>query len=189
MAFREDLVVRGVLKVGENIETTGNIIGKVGGVKTSRISAETAAVITVTASANTDLVVGTQPANTRIKNIYLKVDADTATAGTSGDNLNLSLGTAAGGTQIMAAKALLKDGGGAVTFIDNNIVPIVSNFVPAASNGLATAGIATHDAFTLATADAGHTTAERTIHARFTPVQANLASSGKATVIVEFEHD
>ncbi len=166
-----------------------DVAGTINGLKTSRISAETAAVITVTASANTDLVVGTQPAGTRIKNIYLKVSADTATAGTSGDNLNLSLGTAAGGTQIMAAKALLKDGGGAVTFIDNNIVPIVSNFVPAASNGLATAGIATHDAFTLASADIGHASAERTIHARFTPVQANLASSGKATVIVEFEHD
>ena len=111
------LDVAGAATITGNLSVTGNINGG----KTTTISATTGSAIALAADANTDLEIGKQPAGTSIRNIFIKVDADTVTGGTAGDNLNISFGTAAGGAQIMAAKALLKDEGGAVTFADNNV--------------------------------------------------------------------
>ena len=78
----------------------------------------TTGTIAVTADTNTD-VSFTQPADTIIRNLIAIPAGNIVTAGASGDDVDFDLGTSAGGGQIIDQKAILDDGGSAVTWTAN----------------------------------------------------------------------
>ena len=148
---------------------------------TSATSATTGT-IAVTANATYD-VSFTQPADTSIKNLIM------VTAGSSGDDIDFDLGTAAGGGQIIDEKAIADDGGSAVTITANTPLYIIANGVPAAANGFSTmsGGPATSEVMTLA--GSLYSAAARTLHIRLKPLASNLATAATtATFLIEFQH-
>ncbi len=99
------------------------------------------------------------------------------TGGSSGDDIDFDLGTAAGGGQIIDEKAIADDGGSAVTITANTPLYIIANGVPAAANGFSTmnGGPATSEAMTLA--GSLYSAAARTLHIRLKPLASDLATA------------
>ena len=86
----------------------------------------TTGTIAVTDDTNTD-VSFTQPAGTIIRNLIAIPAGNIVTGGSSGNDLDFSLGTAAGGGQIIATEAILDDGGSAVTWAANAPLYLIQN--------------------------------------------------------------
>ena len=86
----------------------------------------TTGTIAVTDDTNTD-VTFTQPADTIIRNLIAIPAGNIVTAGGSGNDVDFSLGTSSGGTQIIATEAILDDGGSAVTWSANAPLYFVPN--------------------------------------------------------------
>lgn len=147
--------------------------------------------ITATNGANTDFVIGVQPANTILTEILLSPSSDIITAGANGDDLDFSMGTAVGGAQIITATAILDDGGAPVTLTGDLTYKLIQNGQATAANSLDIAGgdgtnPATSEAIGLVAASLSTTTA-RTLHARFTPQANPLGTTGNMTVSVRYE--
>ena len=140
------------------------------------VEAEVAVTITATANSDISLV---QPAGSWLKDVILVAKSNIVTAGTSGDDLDMSVGTSAGGTQILggAAKALLDDGGGAVTMGANIPVHVIKNGAGYSANAFVNCGIATSEANALQAINL-YSAAARNLHFRFTPLANDLASTG-----------
>ncbi len=140
----------------------------------------TSAAVPVTAAGNTDTLIGVQPAGTFIKDLILYNSANFVTAGAGGDDLDISLGTASGGAQIMAATALLDDAGGAVTWTASTPLYLIENARGHAVNKFShvNGGPVTTEAIAFASAGIIYSAAERSIYARLTPLAHNLASGG-----------
>ena len=102
---------------GRNSARTGDVRALADNVVSSWTSVTTGT-IAVTAGANTD-VNFTQPADTIIRNLIAIPAGNIVTAGASGDDVDFSLGTSSGGTQLVATEAILDDGGSAVTWTAN----------------------------------------------------------------------
>ena len=130
--------------------------------------------VAVTAAADYDLPL-TQPANTYLEDLQAVPNSIITTAGNNGDDVDFSLGTAAGGGQIIAATAILADGGGAVTWKADQPIHIVANGSGHAANAFLSAGIATTEAIRLSLATFSAT--ERNIHIRVTPLANDLAAA------------
>ena len=154
----------------------------------------TTGTIAVTAAANTD-VSFTQPADTIIRNLIAIPAGNIVTAGASGDDVDFSLGTSAGGTQLIATEAILDDGGSAVTWTANAPLYIIQNSHGHAANAFVgtgvTAGVvggpATSEAIVIAATL--YTASARTLHARLTPLANDLATAATTvTFLVEFLH-
>ena len=108
-------------------------------------------------------------------------------AGNNGDDLDFSLGNVAGGAQFLAAKALLDDGGAAVSALKGRILPVIDNFAGQAANAFANApyfGPATSEASPIVATT--YTATKRNLHFRFTPLATNLAATGKVTLVAHF---
>jgi len=155
-----------------------------GGIVTSTESVVVA--ITATATANSDGTV-VQPANTTIKSVYVIPQGTISTAGTSGDDLDISIGAATSFTDIVAAKALLDDAGGAVTMSKGMVLPIIKEFQGSAANDHAEQGCATSEAIAI-TASSLTTTASRDVNVRFTPLANDLGATDSVRVVFEFIH-
>ena len=169
-------------------------LGAVNGLELTSITA-TSGTIPVTAATNTDLEIGAQPAGTIIKDFYLINAGAIVTAGTTGDDFDISVGTAAGGAQLLAATALLDDGGSAVTWAANTPLNIFKDGADQAANGFAAAtagtgiigGPATTEA--IVAAASLYTATARTLHIRFTPLANDLttaATTVKAIVVFQY---
>tara|TARA_R110000765_G_scaffold22763_1_gene58068 strand:+ start:113 stop:700 length:588 start_codon:yes stop_codon:yes gene_type:complete len=178
---------------GRNSARTGDVRGLSDNVVHSWTSATTGT-IAVTASANYD-VSFTQPADTIIRNIIAIPAGNIVTAGASGDDLDFSMGTASGGAQLMAAKAILDDGGAAVTWTANAPLYLVQNSHGNAANaflGTAVAagvigGPATSEALVIAATL--YSAAARSVYMRLTPLANNLATAATTvTYLIEFLH-
>ena len=137
----------------------------------------------------------TQPADTIIRNLIAIPAGNIVTGGTSGNDVDFSLGTAAGGGQLIATKAILDDGGSAVTWTANAPLYIIQNSHGQAANafvGTAVAagvvgGPATSEAIVIAATL--YSAAARTLHMRLTPIGADLATAATTiTFLVEFLH-
>ena len=150
----------------------------------SATSAEVA--ITATASANSRGTVS-QPGNSYVSDVMVVFDSVITTAGASGDDLDFSMGTAAGGEQLLAAKALLDDGGAAVTAPKDIPLRVIAGGVGALANAHAPLGLATSEAFALVAGGLVNSSADvRPLHFEFTPLANDLAATGNAKVIVNF---
>ena len=154
----------------------------------------TTGTIAVTAAANTD-VSFTQPADTIIRNLIAIPAGNIVTAGASGDDVDFDLGTSAGGGQLIDEKAILDDGGAAVTWTANVPLYIIQNSHGHAANAFVgtgvTAGVyggpATSEAIVIASTL--YIAAARTLYIRLKPLANDLATAATTvTYLVEFLH-
>jgi len=137
----------------------------------------------------------TQPADTIIRNLIAIPAGNIVTGGTSGNDVDFSLGTAAGGGQLIATEAILDDGGSAVTWTANAPLYIIQNSHGHGANAFVgtgvTAGVvggpATSEVIVIAATL--YSAAARTLHIRLTPIGADLATAATTvTFLVEFLH-
>jgi len=154
----------------------------------------TTGTIAVTDDTNTD-VSFTQPADTIIRSLIAIPAGNIVTAGGSGNDVDFSLGTSSGGTQIIATEAILDDGGSAVTWSANAPLYIIQNshghaanqFVSTSTTAGVVGGPATSEAIVIAATL--YTASARTLYGRITPVGADLATAATTvTFLVEFLH-
>ena len=154
----------------------------------------TTGTIAVTANATYD-VSFTQPADTIIRNLIAIPAGNIVTAGASGDDVDFDLGTAAGGGQIIDEKAILDDGGSAVTWTANAPLYIIQNshghaanqFVSTATTAGVVGGPATSEAIVIASTL--YSASARTLYARLKPLANDLATAATTvTYLVEFLH-
>ena len=165
-----------------------------------RLSARTGAEVTVTTATiavtddtNTD-VSFTQPAGTIIRNLIAIPAGNIVTGGTSGNDVDFSLGTAAGGGQIIATEAILDDGGSAVTWAAKAPLYLIKDshghganaFVSTSVTAGVVGGPATSEAIVIASTL--YSAADRTLHARLTPIGADLATAATTVkYVVQFQ--
>jgi hypothetical protein len=165
-----------------------------------RLSARTGAEVTVTTATiavtddtNTD-VSFTQPAGTIIRNLIAIPAGNIVTGGSSGNDVDFSLGTAAGGGQIIATEAILDDGGSAVTWAANAPLYLIKDshghganaFVSTSVTAGVVGGPATSEAIVIASTL--YSAADRTLHARLTPIGADLATAATTVkYVVQFQ--
>ena len=154
----------------------------------------TTGTIAVTADATYD-VSFTQPADTIIRSLVAIPAGNIVTAGASGDDVDFDLGTAAGGGQLIDEKAILDDGGSAVTWTANVPLYIIQNSHGHAANAFVgtgvTAGVvggpATSEAIVIASTV--YSSSARTLYIRLKPLANNLATAATTvTYLVEFLH-
>ena len=178
---------------GRNSATTADVRGLADNSVNSWTSATTGT-IAVTADATYD-VSFTQPADTIIRSLIAIPAGNIVTAGASGDDVDFDLGTAAGGGQIIDEKAILDDGGAAVTWTANAPLYIIQNSHGHAANAFVgtgvTAGVvggpATSEAIVIASTL--YSAAARTLHIRLKPLANDLATAATTvTYLVEFLH-
>lgn len=178
---------------GRNSAKTADVRGLADNSVNSWTSATTGT-IAVTADATYD-VSFTQPADTIIRSLIAIPAGNIVTAGASGDDVDFDLGTAAGGGQLINEKAILDDGGAAVTWTANAPLYIIQNSHGHGANAFVgtgvTAGVvggpATSEAVVIAATL--YSAAARTLHARLKPLANDLATAATTvTYLVEFLH-
>ena len=178
---------------GRNSARTGDVRALADNVVSSWTSVTTGT-IAVTADTNTD-VNFTQPADTIIRNLIAIPAGNIVTAGASGDDVDFSLGTSSGGTQLIATEAILDDGGSAVTWTANAPLYLIQDSHGHGANAFVgtgvTAGVvggpATSEAIVIAATL--YSASARTLYARLTPIGADLATAATTvTFLVEFLH-
>ena len=178
---------------GRNSAKTADVRGLADNSVHSWTSATTGT-IAVTADATYD-VSFTQPADTIIRNLIAIPAGNIVTAGASGDDVDFDLGTAAGGGQPIDEKAILDDGGSAVTWTANVPLYIIQNSHGHAANAFVgtgvTAGVvggpATSEAIVIASTL--YSSSARTLYIRLKPLANNLATAATTvTYLVEFLH-
>ena len=154
----------------------------------------TTGTIAVTDDTNTD-VSFTQPADTIVRNIIAIPAGNIVTGSSSGNDVDFSLGTSSGGTQIVATEAILDDGGSAVTWTANAPLYLVQDshghaanqFVSTATTAGVVGGPATSEAIVIAATL--YSASARTLYMRLTPVGADLATAATTvTYLIEFLH-
>lgn len=185
--------VYNVRDTGRNSARTSDVREIADNIVTSMTSVTTGT-IAVTADATYD-VSFTQPADTIIRNLIAIPAGNIVTAGASGDDVDFDLGTAAGGGQIIDEKAILDDGGSAVTWTANAPLYIIQNshghaanqFVSTATTAGVVGGPATSEAIVIASTL--YSAAARTLYARLKPLANDLATAATTvTYLVEFLH-
>ena len=151
----------------------------------------TTGTIAVTDDTNTVVTIA-QPAGTILTNLIAYPQGNLVTAGSSGNDLNISIGTASAGAQLLAATAVLDDGGAAVTWTANVPLYIVENSHGKAANQFATTGVgpkggpATSEAIVIA--GALYSSAARNIFVTLRPIGADLATAATTvTYIAQFQ--
>ena len=141
-------------------------------------SAESAWTNVPVAHGTTDVAAITQPANTVIKDLFIVAKTIISTSGASGDGMDMSIGTAEAGAEIMALCEILDDGGAAVHLQANSPLYVIENCHGQAANW-ASPDTATSEATTgklvAGLLDSG--TSSREIHVRIDVIDANLTSA------------
>ena len=186
---------------GRNSARTGDVRGLADRVETTNPGQQvteadvtvTTGTIAVTDDTNTD-VSFVQPAGTIIRNLIAIPAGNIVTGGSSGNDVDFSLGTAAGGGQIIATEAILDDGGSAVTWAAKAPLYLIKDshghganaFVSTSVTAGVVGGPATSEAIVIASTL--YSAAARTLHARLTPIGADLATAATTVkYIVQFE--
>ena len=151
----------------------------------------TTGTIAVTDDTNTIVTIA-QPAGTILTNLIAYPQGNLVTAGSSGNDLDISIGTASAGAQLLAATAILDDGGAAVTWTANVPLYIIENSHGKAANQFATTGVgpkggpATTEAVVIA--GALYSAAARNIFVTLRPIGADLATAATTvTYIAQFQ--
>ena len=174
-----DVSVKGTLEFAETIGS---------GIKLTAKSA-TSATIAVTDDTDYAVPAISQPANTTIKDIIFIPQGNIVTAGSSGNDLQFEVGTAASGGQLIALTDLLADGGSPVTATANVPLYVVSDGIGVAANAFARtgAGPATNEA--VDPAATFFSAAARDIHVNFRAKGADLTTAATTIkVIIVFQH-
>ena len=178
---------------GRNSARTGDVRDLADNVVSSWTSTTTGT-IAVTDDTNTD-VSFTQPADTILRNLIAIPAGNIVTGGSSGNDVDFSLGTSSGGTQLVATEAILDDGGSAVTWTANAPLYLIQDSHGHAANAFVstsvTAGVvggpATSEAIVIAATL--YSASARTLYARLTPLANNLTTAATTvTFLAEFLH-
>jgi len=177
-------------KSDDALDFTRNMQLDGSGVKVSSASSAWTA-LDATADADTAIAAITQPAGTIIKDLILVADSAVTTGGVNGDGLDIKIGTAAGGVQLLALTELLDDGGGAVTLAANTPLYIFENSHGHAASQFVVGvgpfgGPTTTEAITPAASL--YSGAEREIHVTFNPIDDGLDATGNVKISVIFHH-
>ena len=151
----------------------------------------TTGTIAVTDDTNTVVTIA-QPAGTILTNLIAYPQGNLVTAGSSGNDLDIFVGTASAGVQLVAATAILDDGGAAVTWTANVPLYVIENSHGKAANQFATTGVgpkggpATTEAIVIA--GALYSAAARNIFVTLRPIGADLATAATTvTYIAQFQ--
>ena len=151
----------------------------------------TTGTIAVTDDTNTVVTIA-QPAGTVLTNLIAYPQGNLVTAGSSGNDLDIFVGTASAGVQLVAATAILDDGGAAVTWTANVPLYVIENSHGKAANQFATTGVgpkggpATTEAIVIA--GALYSAAARDIFVTLRPIGADLATAATTvTYIAQFQ--
>jgi len=183
-----------------NIRDTGRNSARTGDVRAlsdnvvSSWTSVTTGTIAVTDDTNTD-VSFTQPADTILRNLIAIPAGNIVTGGSSGNDVDFSLGTSSGGTQIIATEAILDDGGSAVTWSANAPLYLIQDshghganaFVSTSVTAGVVGGPATSEAIVIAATL--YSASARTLYGRLTPIGADLATAATTvTFLAEFLH-
>ena len=146
------------------------LIGVTSTTGTIAVTDDTATVVTIA-----------QPAGTILKDLIGIPAGNLVTGGSSGNDLDVYVGTASEGEQLLAATALMDDGGSAVTWVANTPLYVIDNSHGHAANFIATTGIgpkggpATTEAIVVAAAL--YSAAARNIYVTLEPIGADLATA------------
>tara|TARA_R110001606_G_scaffold154857_1_gene296658 strand:+ start:181 stop:771 length:591 start_codon:yes stop_codon:yes gene_type:complete len=151
----------------------------------------TTGTIAVTDDTNTVVTIA-QPAGTILAELIAYPQGNIVTGGSSGNDLDIFIGTASAGVQLLAATALLDDGGAAVTWTANVPLTIIDNSAGKAANQFATTGVGPKGgpATTEAIVIAGplYSAAARNIFVTLRPIGADLATAATTvTYIARFQ--
>ena len=149
--------------------------------------------LAVTHTTNYDIAI-TQPARTYLKDMILFNESAVVTNGSN--DLDISMGVASSYTDLLAATALLDDGGSAVTWAANTPLHIIRDSIGHAaqafvSTAVTAAGVIGGPATTEAIAIllTPYSAASRTINIRFTPLTGDLATAAATiTATCVFQH-
>ena len=151
----------------------------------------TTGTIAVTDDTNTIVTIA-QPAGTILTNLIAYPQGNLVTGGSSGNDLDISIGTASAGAQLLAATAILDDGGAAVTWTANVPLYVIENSHGKAANQFATTGVgpkggpATSEAVVIA--GALYSAGARNIFVTLRPIGADLATAATTvTYIAQFQ--
>ena len=153
----------------------------------------TTATIAVTDDTHTD-VSFTQPAGTIIRNLIAIPAGNIVTGGSSGNDVDFSLGTSSGGAQLIATEAILDDGGSAVTWAANAPLYLIQDshghaanqFVTTSTTAGVVGGPATSEAIVIVASL--YSASDRTLYARLTPIGADLATAATTVkFIIQFQ--
>ena len=126
----------------------------------------------------------TQPAGTILKDLWAIPAGNIVTAGASGDDVDFDLGTSAYGGQLINEKAILDDGGAAVTWAANAPLRIIKDSNGHAANAFLSTSVedagviggpATSEA--IAIEATLYSAAERTLYASLKPLANDLATA------------
>ena len=156
--------------------------GQPDGLKLTSVTATTP-VIPVTAATVTTVTI-TQPAGTILKDLWAIPEGNIVTAGASGDDVDFDLGTSAYGGQLIDEKAILDDGGSAVTWAANAPLRIIANSNGHAANAFLSTSVedagviggpATSEA--IAIAATLYSASDRTLHLSLKPLANDLATA------------
>ena len=178
---------------GRNSARTGDVRALSDNVVSSWTSVTTGT-IAVTDDTNTD-VNFTQPADTILRNLIAIPAGNIVTGGSSGNDVDFSLGTSSGGTQLIATEAILDDGGSAVTWTANAPLYLIQDshghganaFVSTSVTAGVVGGPATSEAIVIAATL--YSASARTLYARLTPIGDDLATAATTvTFLAEFLH-
>ena len=178
---------------GRNSARTGDVRALSDNVVSSWTSVTTGT-IAVTDDTNTD-VNFTQPADTILRNLIAIPAGNIVTGGSSGNDVDFSLGTSSGGTQLIATEAILDDGGSAVTWTANAPLYLIQDshghganaFVSTSVTAGVVGGPATSEAIVIAATL--YSASARTLYGRLTPIGADLATAATTvTFLAEFLH-
>jgi len=164
------VTVQSALIVGSSLDHNG---------RKTDVQVLTTGTIAVTAGENYDLAFA-QPAGTTLKELILIPAGNIVTAGGSGDDVDISMGADSSYTDLLAATALMDDGGAAVTWVANTPLHVIENSHGHAANQFVAGvgpfgGPATTEAITPAATL--YSSAARTVNVRFTPISNDLATA------------
>ncbi len=170
-------------KVNGDLEVTGDLsIGDFAFAGTLQGTTATVGAL----NANVDLNLGVQPANTTIRSVYIRPNSVLTTGNNAADELDFSMGTQAGGQQIVAISPILD--GLTVTMPAGFQYPLILNGRGAAANALDIYGDGTNPVTSSAVAPLLLSTlTPRNLFVRFTGANQALAAQGTVTVTVVFE--
>ena len=155
-----------------------------------KLTSATATSTTIAVTDDTDYAVPaiSQPAGTILKDVIFIPAGNIVTAGSSGNDFDFEIGTAASGGQIVALTAICDDGGSAVTWTANTPLWVIANGEGVAANQFATTGVgpkggpATTEAIVLAAAT--YSATARDLHVNFRAQGADLATAATTIKVI-----
>lgn len=137
----------------------------------------TSATIAVTDDTDYAVPAISQPAGSYIWEVSFISAGNIVTAGSSGNDLQFEIGTAASGGEIVALTDLLADAGGAVTMTANEPVTPIIGGAGRAANYAVGSGVATSEAVTWVGSGTAYSAATRDIHINFRAKGADLTTA------------